>query len=311
MAFSPDGGLLVTLGKLPEGAKGGGSLALWSTGADADLIAAVQLPAAVAALAWRAGTEVPTFHTVGSQGLTEWRLEPDALSSTAVHLPPQLRGASLTAVACSSVAAEGARCHGSSWLHGEGQGAELFLGDCGGRVWRLHVDEEQDCHDPLLLAELQGQAITCIQAAGRLCVCGTSGGSLLALTREGEADAAHGWRMGRCEQLDGPLLSLQLHPDGAHWMAATACGTLWHAGLTAQSSVVLCGQQGAMNSWQVAHAGACRGGPPTAAVASAAGVAIWKLVSAGGSCLALTGPPLPCTALHGATRRRPACPPAG
>ena len=283
MAFSPDGSLLATVSSPPQGA----GLALWSINAAgaSELVAGVQLPDALYGLAWLPGTELPTFYTVGWQGLLQWQLEPEELASTAVHMPAGLRGVALTAVVACSEAAEESDAGGSDskWrqeMQRSTSSAAVVVGDGNGRVWRLQLDPTgQDVQSSLLLAELQGQSVSCLQAAGQLVAAGTAGGTLLLLEEEGWSCEGARWRMLRCEQLDGAISSMQLDAASRTASAATACGTLWRVAPGSPPQVLLCGQQHSMRGWHLAPGAAWKDTPAAAAVASASGVAVWQPVS--------------------------------
>ena len=245
----------------------------------------MQLPDSLAGLAWLPGTELPTFYTAGRQGLLQWQLEPEELTSSAVHMPAGLRGVALTAVAACSEAEDesDAGDSGSSWSRGAQRSAgsaAVVAGDGSGRVWRLQLDPTgQDVQSSLLLAELQGQSVSWLQAAGQLVAAGTAGGTLLLLEEEGWSGKDAGWRMLRCEQLDGAVGSMQLDATSRTASAATACGTLWRVGPGGAPQVLLCGQQHSMRGWHLAPGAAWKDAPAAAAVASASGVAIWQPVS--------------------------------
>lgn len=288
MAFSPDSSLLVTLSHPGSGTH----LALWSVGEQpAELVAGVELPAAVSGLAWATRTEQPTFYTVSHHGLVQWQLEPEDLTSSAVHMPPALRGLALSAVACGAGAGHGSSDSGSSagsWQQLREMGttassadSAVIVGDGNGQVWRLLVDAGQDAHSPVLLADLQGLAVSCLQSDGQLCAVGTASGSLLLLA-EGAHDSSlkrGAWRIVCSEQLDGAVTGLQVHAGSSQVAAATACGMLWQAGPSAPPSVLLCGQQHSMQGCHIALGAAWKNIPPTAALASASGISIWLLVS--------------------------------
>lgn len=286
LALSPEGGLLVSLSSDP---RRGSSLALWSVGrraGEAELVAAVALPEAVAALAWCGDGEQPAFYTAGPAGLVRWQLEPEALGSTAVHLPAALRGVPLTAVAWAEDE-EWRGGAGTSRWRPAARGSRVVVGDGGGRVWLLDVDEGQDVRSWQLLAEMQGQAVTCLQAAGPLVAAGTAAGtaagSLLLLAAVGGRPQDDAWRALCCEQLDGPVQHIQLGAAARVATATTATGTLWRAAPGSVPAVLLCGQQHAAHSWQLTHSAAWKGDHPVAAVASAAGVALWQLVGGAGA----------------------------
>ena len=249
----------------------------------------------VAALAWarHPAGGVPTFYSAGSDGLTQWQLESEALTSSAVHLPAVLRGVPLTALACAEEEEEEeeaacSKCSsdGTSATANGGASGTVYVGDSSGRVWQLEVDAGQDVRRCQQLAEVQGrQGVSCLAAAApaQLAV-GTAGGALLLLAEEGWSGQEAAWRPLRGEQLDGAVvgLSLQAGGSGATATAATACGTLWRtAPGSAAPEVLLCGQQGNLSSWHFAPGLAWKGGAPTAAIASPAGVAVWQLVRGG------------------------------
>jgi len=300
LAFSPDGSLLASLSHAPDGS--GSSLALWSTEdpADAEMVAAVQLPGVVADLAWAAQDApeaAPTFYTAGAQGLVQWQLEPEALTSTAVHMPAVLRGVPLTAVACAAEGPAGheqedSRQHGAAHTS-KTSSSTVYVGDGSGRVWQLEVDEGQDVRRSQVLAEVQGQAVTCLCAAGAsLLAVGTGSGGLLLLAEEAWSGREATWRMLSGEQLDGAIVGLQLDADRRSVTAATACGTLWqlapgsssgsssNSGSAFSAQVLLCGQQHSLRGWHLAPGAAWKGAQPAVAMASDAGVAVWQLVSA-------------------------------
>lgn len=283
MHFSHSGSLLATLSSDcgSTSSSPGTSLALWSVDRQSSvLVAAVQLPEAVADLTWSPDTGSPSFYTASSRGLTQWRLEPDTLGGTVVHMPAALRGAVLSAAACVAPAAVdgSASRRDSNWWFKE-QATAVFVGDSCGRIWKLAVDDGQDGRGAVLLAELPGQAVSCMAAAGSLCAVGTADGSLLLLAEEGGAGGkAASWRVASREQLDGPLVSLQLDASGRSVAAATASGTLWQVGRGDPPGAVLCGQQHQVQGWHLAPGATWKGAGPTAALASAAGLAIWQLV---------------------------------
>lgn len=276
--------MLLSASEHPGTAHQAASIALWSIGQQsAELVAGVQLPCRIDGLAWHTGAQ-PTFYVASSQGLTEWRLEPDALCSTAIHMPPALRGLALTAVACGAEHAP-SRSTGSSsfssWQPTATRTADadrtVFVGDATGRVWRLLVDAGQDAHSPLLVAALGGQPVTCLQPAGQQCAVGTADGRLV-LLEEGRGGKQPRWCTAWAQQLDVAVCSLQLQGGDKTWMAATACGTLWRVGSHASPSVLVCGQQHRMADWHFASGAGWKNVPPTAAVASASGISIWHLV---------------------------------
>lgn len=268
----------------------GPALALWAIepGA-AELVAALQMPEAVAGLAWPAGgaaNQPPAFYTAGARGLVRWQLEPEALSSTAVHLPAVLRDVPLTAVAC--VAAEEAEEDASgshrrrrSASQGKAQLSTVLVGDGSGRVWRLEVDGGEDVRSFCLLAQMQGQGVSCLQGSSRLVAAGTAGGALALLAAEGGREQDDAWTLLGCDQLDGTVLRIHLDSATRTAAAATAAGTLFNAAPPAAPQVLLCGHQGRTSGWCLSTRPNGRGSSATMAAASAAGVAVWQLVSAG------------------------------
>ena len=274
LEFSPAGGLLASLS---SGGSGGSSLAFWEVGrgGSCELAAGVQLPGAVAALAWCMCGEQAALYTAGAQGLTHWRLLPADLASTAVHLPAALRGKPLTAVAWAE-GEEAAAASGSRWRP-QGQGDALLVGDSSGRAWLLDVDEGQDVRRSQMLAELPGKAVSCLAAAGPLAAVGGADGTFVLLAAEGVPGKGDSWQLRCCEQLDGAVVAAQLDVDGRRAAAATAAGTLWQAAPGTPPRVLLCGQAQPMRSWQLAPGASWKGHPAAAAVASAAGVSVWQL----------------------------------
>ena len=227
MAFSPDGSLLATVSSPPQGA----SLALWSINAAgaSELVAGVQLPVALAGLAWLPGTELPTFYTVGRQGLLQWQLEPEELASSAVHMPAGLRGVALTAVAACSEAAEESDAGGSDskWrqeVQRSTSSAAVVVGDGNGRVWRLQLDPTgQDVQSSLLLAELPLGHLPAEAAAACLQHCWPLSGP--ALTSKQPC-----WR--RCSTSSSSSSSSRSMPQrGARWACCCCAGfrpLRWH-----------------------------------------------------------------------------------
>ncbi|KAL4458496.1 hypothetical protein ABPG75_013361 [Micractinium tetrahymenae] len=285
LAFSPCGSLLASLAHSPDDLTS--SLALWLVEEPeaAELVAGVELPGAVAGLAWEAPSpgSLPVFYTAGSQGLTQWQLEPEALTSTAVHIPAVLRGVALTAVAtCCAPAREeeeeenqgsGASTAGAARL------SRVYVGDASGRVWQLEVDSGQDVRQARLLSEVPGQGISCLCAtAPHLLAVGIATGSLLLLTEDSASEGEASWKVLAGEQLDGTVQHLHVDAGRQEVTAATAAGTLW--GIPAGSDptrVLLCGQQRRLSSWHLAAGAEWKRVPPTVALASAAGVAVWPL----------------------------------
>lgn len=279
LEFSGNGSLLASLSTDPQR---GSSLALWVVaGCQAELVAGVQLPQPAAGLVWTGDTEQgspPTFYTVGKQGLTQWQLEPEAMGSTAVHMPAALRGVALTAVAWSEDEEWCGAAAVSRWRPAQ-RGSSVLVGDGSGRVWLLDVDSGQDVRSWKLLAELHGQPVTCLQAAGPLIAAGTADGTLLLLAAQGGRQQDDAWHVLCCEQLDGAVLHLQLNATARTATAASAAGTLWRVAPGVSPEVLLCGQQHSMNGWHLAQGATWKGKGAAAAVASAAGVAVWQLVS--------------------------------
>ena len=282
---------------------------------EAELVASVDLAAAeaVAGLAWLPGVGRATFYTASSQGLTQWQLEAAALVRTAVHLPAPLRDRGLTAVAaaCRQVQQQPQLGCGNAaasrwWQPREPPSQTVIVGDGSGGVWRLCIDGGQDCCSFHVLARLEGQPVSALLAAGRHLAVGTAIGGLVLLgeqpcsrkqgccwqQRYGEAPPPTSWRMLSREQLDGAVLEVQLDKAAAAAggavavEASTASGTLWrlataNAGSAQlqQPQMLLCGQRRAATDWCfVPQAASWKGLPPTAAVASSAGVAVRQLV---------------------------------
>ncbi len=300
LAFSRDGSLLASLSRSQEGSA---SLALWLVDEPeaAELVAGVELPEGVAGLAWEAPVPggLPTFYTASSQGLTQWQLDSECLASTPVHVPAVLRGVPLTAVAtCCGLAGKGedqsdtsggtsAAAAGCGRRHAAASLTMVYAGDASGRVWQLEVDCGQDVRQAQLLAEVPGQAISCLCApaaerssAPSLLAVGTAAGSLLLLAGDAAQGSEAGWSVLAGEQLDGAVNYLHVDAGCRGVTAATACGTLWSLGPDSHPPrVLLCGQQQRPCSWQLAPGAAWKRVPPTLALASAAGVAVWQLVS--------------------------------
>lgn len=245
------------------------------------------LPDAVAGWAWCAGGaahQPPAFYTAGPGGLVRWQLEPEELSSTAVHLPAVLRGVPLTALACAAggeEAEEGAACSHRRRppSQGKGQLSTVLVGDGSGRVWRLQVDGGEDVRSFCLLAEVQGQGISCLQASSRLVAAGTADGTLALLAAEGGREQDDAWALLGCSQLDAAVLHVQLDSHARTAAAATAAGTLFSAAPPAAPQVLLCGHQERTSGWCLATRPTGGGSTATMAAASAAGVAVWQLVS--------------------------------
>lgn len=306
LAFSQDGSLLASLSRSQEGSA---SLALWlvDEAEAAELVAGVELPGGVTGLAWEAPVPggLPTFYTASSQGLTQWQLDSECLASTPVHVPAAMRGVPLTAVAtCRGLAGKGvgqsaasggtspAAAAGSSHGHAAASASltMVYAGDASGRVWQLEVDCGQDVRQARLLAEVPGQAISCLCAppaecgsAPSLLAVGTTAGSLLLLARVAVEGSETGWSILAGEQLDGAVSHLHVDAGCKGVTAATACGTLRRLGPDSTAPrpprVLLCGQQQRLCSWQLAPGAVWKRVPPTVALASAAGVAVWQLVS--------------------------------
>lgn len=277
LEFSPDACLLAS-SSLQQGA----SLALWAVGSQpgaAELVAGVQLPSPVAGLAWAPAAELPAFLTAGPQGLTYWQLQPEELVCTAVHLPAPLRGVPLTALAVAPEA-EAASCRGGR-RRAQAQHLPVLAGDTRGRVWFLQVDSGQDVRSSAILAEVQGSAVTSLRMASQLVAAGTANGAAMLLVAEGGLDKDAAWKLLCCEQLDGGVTSLRLDAGARAATAATAAGTLWQLAPGAAPQVFLCGQQHPVRGWHLAPGAAWKGAPPTAAIASAAGVSVWQLQQGG------------------------------
>lgn len=269
---------------------------LWAVGSQAqpELVASVQLPEAIAGLAWVPGAELPTFLTASQHGLQQWRLQPEELASAAVHLTAALRGVGLTAVAV--VEAE-CGTGPETWLQRQGQGCTVVVGDGSGRVWLLDVDSGQDVRSVHVLAEVQGQSLSCLRACGPgLVAAGTAAGALLLLAAEGGREKDDPWRLLCCEQLDGAVLAVQLDAGSREARAATGTGTVWQVSPGAAPQVTICGQQHSARSWHMAPGAAWSGGVPVAAVASASGVAVWPLRDS--SCAPMVEFNLPADATH-------------
>lgn len=168
--------------------------------------------------------------------------------------------------------------------------ATVYAGDASGRVWQLDVDCGQDVRKAQQLAEVPGQGISCLCSPGTerrvrcgapaLLAVGTAAGSLLLLARDATAGCEAGWKVLMGEQVDGAVSHIHVDTESMRVTATTACGTLWSlAPGDSTLRVLLCSQQQRLFSWHLAPGADWKRVPPAIALASAAGVAIWQLVS--------------------------------